>query len=77
VRRLKAEAADDITVGGPELAAHAFQAGLVDECHLIIAPVIVGGGKQSLPSDLRVELTLLDERRFQNGMVHLRYGVRT
>ncbi len=77
VRRLKAEAGDDISVGGPELAAHAFQAGLVDECHLIVAPVIVGGGKQSLPSDLRVELTLLDERGFQNGMVHLRYGVRT
>jgi dihydrofolate reductase len=77
VRRLKAEAGDDISVGGPELAAHAFQAGLVDECHLIVAPVIVGGGKQSLPSDLRVELTLLDERGFQNGMVHVRYGVRT
>jgi dihydrofolate reductase len=77
VRRLKAKAGDDIGVGGPELAVQAFRAGLVDECHLIVAPIIVGGGKQSLPSDVRLQLTLLGERRFQNGMVYLRYGVRT
>jgi dihydrofolate reductase len=76
VRRLKAQAGDDISVGGPELAVQAFRAGLVDECHLIVAPIIVGGGKQSLPSDVRLQLRLLDERRFRRGMVHLHYGVR-
>jgi hypothetical protein len=60
-------------VGGPHLAAQAIRAGLVDEWHLFLAPVVVGGGKQSLPNDLRLKLELLDERRFRNGMVHLRY----
>jgi riboflavin biosynthesis pyrimidine reductase len=55
----------------------ALEAGLVDECHLFLAPIIVGGGRQSLPSNLRLELELLDERRFGNGMVHLRYRTRT
>jgi dihydrofolate reductase len=73
VRRLKGSAAGDLTVGGPELAAHAFKAGLVDECHLFLAPVVVGGGKQSLPDGFRVRLELLDERRFGNGTVYLRY----
>ncbi len=73
VRRMKAEAGRDLAVGGPDLAAHAFRAGLVDECHLFVAPVIVGGGKQSLPADVRLELELLAERRFDGGMVHLRY----
>jgi riboflavin biosynthesis pyrimidine reductase len=59
-------------VSGPELAAQAFKAGLVDECHLLLAPVVVGGGKQSLPDNLRLKLELPDERRFRNGMVHLR-----
>jgi dihydrofolate reductase len=77
IRELKAEARDDLTVGGPGLAAQAFRNGLVDECQLFVAPVIVGGGKQSLPNDVRLPLTLLDERRFRNGMVHLRYDVRT
>jgi dihydrofolate reductase len=72
VRRLK-ETGRDLAVGGPELAAHAFKAGLVDECHLFLAPIVVGGGKQSLPDDVRLQLELLDERRFRNGMVHLRY----
>jgi dihydrofolate reductase len=76
VRRLKAESERDLALGGPELAAHAFRAGLVDECHLILAPIAVGGGKQSLPDGVRLELELLDESRFGNGMVHLRYGVR-
>jgi dihydrofolate reductase len=49
----------------------------VDECHLILAPVVVGGGKQSLPDDVRLDLELVDERRFGNGMVHLRYRTRT
>jgi dihydrofolate reductase len=76
VRQLKAAAERDLMVGGPELAAQAFRAGLVDECHLFLAPIVVGGGKQSLPNDVRVELELLDERRFHNGMVYLRYRAR-
>jgi dihydrofolate reductase len=77
VRRMKAAAERDLIVGGPALAAHAFHAGLVDECHLFLAPVVVGGGKQSLPDDVRLDLELVDERRFGNGMVHLRYRTRT
>jgi dihydrofolate reductase len=73
VRQLKASAGRDITVGGPELAAQAFKAGLIDECHLFLAPIAVGGGKQALPDNLRLQLQLLDERRFGNGVVHLRY----
>jgi dihydrofolate reductase len=75
VRELKVSASSDIAVGGPELAAHAFRAGLVDECHLFLTPIIVGGGKQALPDGVRLELDLLDERRFGNGTVFLRYGV--
>ncbi|HEV3378885.1 MAG TPA: dihydrofolate reductase family protein, partial [Thermoleophilaceae bacterium] len=74
VRQMKASAASDLAVAGPELAAHAFRAGLVDECHLFLAPVIVGGGKKSLPDGVRLDLELLDERRFASGMVHLRYA---
>jgi dihydrofolate reductase len=77
VRQLKASAERDLTVGGPDLAGHAFKAGLVDECHLFVAPIVVGGGKQSLPDDVRLQLELLDERRFGNGMVYLRYRART
>jgi dihydrofolate reductase len=77
VRQMKAAAGRDLTVGGPDLAAQALKAGLVDECHLFLAPIIVGGGRRSLPSNLRLELELLDERRFGNGMVHLRYRTRT
>jgi dihydrofolate reductase len=77
VRQLKAAAGHDISVGGPDLAARAFGAGLVDECHLFLAPIVVGGGKHSLPDNVRLELELLDERRFGNGMVHLRYRTRT
>jgi dihydrofolate reductase len=76
VRQMKASAVRDITVGGPGLAAHAFRAGLVDECHLFVTPIVVGGGKRSLPDHVRLELELLDERRFGNGMVHLNYRVR-
>jgi dihydrofolate reductase len=77
VRQLKASAERDITVGGPDLAAQAIRAGLVDECHLFLAPVVVGGGKRSLPTNVRLQLELLDERRFGNGMVHLRYRIGT
>jgi dihydrofolate reductase len=75
IRDLKASAAKDLTVGGPNLAAHAFRAGLVDECHLIIWPVLLGAGKSSLPRDARADLELLDERRFGNGAVYVRYRV--
>ena len=73
VRRLKESAERDMSVSGPGLAAHAFRAGLVDECHLFLAPVVVGGGKRALPEGVRVGLELLDERRFGNGMVYLRH----
>ena len=75
VRDLKASAASDLTVGGAHLAAQAFKAGLVDECRLYVWPVIVGGGKPGLPTGMRAELELLDERRFGNGVVQLRYRI--
>jgi dihydrofolate reductase len=77
VRRMKGSAGHDISVGGPELAAQAFKAGLVDECHLFLTPIMVGGGKRSLPNNVRLELELLDERRFGNGVVYLNYRTRT
>jgi len=73
VRRLKGAAGRDLTVGGPGLAAQALRAGLVDELHLFVAPVVVGGGKRALPDDVRLELELVDEHRFRNGTVHLGY----
>ncbi len=73
VRELKASAVRDITVGGPELAAQAIEAGLVDELHLFLTPIVVGGGKPSLPANVRVKLELLDERRFGNGVVYVHY----
>ena len=76
LRRMKAAASRDLTVTGPNLAAHAFRAGLVDEYHLFVVPVVVGRGKPSLPSDLRAGLELLDERRFDKGEVYLRYAIR-
>jgi dihydrofolate reductase len=76
VRQLKAEAERDLSVGGPDLAAQAIRAGLVDEYHLFLNPVVVGGGNQALPDGVRVKLELLDERRFGNGVIYLRYGGR-
>jgi dihydrofolate reductase len=76
VRQLKEASERDLAVGGPELAAHAFRAGLVDECHLFLAPVVVGGGQRSLPDEVRLDLELLDELRFGNGTVYLGYRVR-
>jgi dihydrofolate reductase len=73
VRQLKASASRDITIGGPGLAAHAFRAGLVDVCHLFVAPILVGDGKSAFPGDVRLELVLMDERRFSNGTVYLHY----
>ena len=69
-------AAGDVSVGGPGLAAQAFRAGLVDACHLFLSPVVVGGGTRALPDGARLDLDLLDERRFRNGVVYLHYGVR-
>jgi dihydrofolate reductase len=73
VRQLKASAGRDITVGGPDLAAQAIRAGLVDEFQLFFAPIVVGGGKQALPDNVRLKLELLDERRFGSGVVYLNY----
>lgn len=75
IRALKASAAADLTVGGANLAAHAFEARLVDECHVFVHPVFVGAGKAALPRDMRAALELLDERRFAHGVVYLRYRV--
>ena len=77
VRQLKAAAKRDITVGGPDLAAQAIKAGLVDEYQLFLTPNLVGGGKQSLPDNVRLELELLDERRLSSGVVYLHYRTRT
>lgn len=74
VRRLKAESPGDLSVFGPTLAGHAFAAGLVEELHLVVRPRIVGGGLRALPS-LRLQLTLLEERRFEDGTIYLRYAV--
>ncbi|HET6500812.1 MAG TPA: dihydrofolate reductase family protein [Amycolatopsis sp.] len=76
IRKLKESSARDVTVGGAELAGQAIAAGLVDECHLFLGPIVVGGGKRALPDDVRVQLELLDEHRFRSGVVHLHYGVR-
>lgn len=76
VRRLKADAERDIAVAGPELAAHAVRAGLVDEFQMIVCPVIVGGGKRFLPNSVRLDLELVEDRQFGNGVVVLRYTVR-
>jgi dihydrofolate reductase len=73
VRRLKETSKADITIGGAELAGQALALGLVDECHLLLGPIVVGGGKRALPANVRAQLELLDERRFGNGVVHLQY----
>jgi dihydrofolate reductase len=73
VRQMKASADRDIGVGGPTLAAQAIRAALVDEIHLFLAPAVVGGGTRAFPDDVRLKLELLDERRFNNGTVHLHY----
>jgi dihydrofolate reductase len=76
VQQLKAAAARDISVGGPTLAAQALKLGLVDECHQFLSPIVVGGGTQAFPDEVRLELELLDERRFGNGVVHLHYRIK-
>ncbi len=76
VRRMKETAAGDVSVSGPDFAQHAFRAGLVDEVHLFVFPVIVGGDKPGLPRDVKLDLELLDERRFANGVVHMHHRTR-
>jgi len=76
IRQLKAQSDRDLTVAGPDLAAQAIRAGLVDDYQLFVVPVVVGAGKQSLPRDGRIELELLDERRLRNGTVFLHYRTR-
>jgi len=77
VRRLKATASRDMSVGGPDLAAQAIRAGLVDHLQLFVVPIVVGGGTRALPDHVRVKLQLLDEHRFTGGVVHLNYGIMT
>jgi dihydrofolate reductase len=77
VRQLKASAGRDISVGGPDLAAQAIKAGLVDDYNLFLTPILVGSGQPSLPDHVRVKLELLDERRFASGVVHLHYRTKT
>jgi dihydrofolate reductase len=74
IGRMKTGNTHDLTVGGADLAAQAIGAGLVDECHLIFWPVVLGGGKRALPSE-RLDLRLLNERRFRSGLVHLHYQI--
>ena len=70
---MKAQSPLDISVAGPTLAGHAIRTGLVDEYRLLVVPTMLGGGKRVLPSNVCVRLGLLDERRFANGWVYLRY----
>jgi dihydrofolate reductase len=76
VRSMKASADRDVSIGGPELAAQAIQAGLVDEVDLFLSPISVGGGTRAFPDDVEVRFELLDERRFGSGVVYLRYRIR-
>ena len=75
ITELKASSSTDISIGGAELAGQAIAAGVVDELHLVLVPVLVGGGKRALPPDVRAELELVDERRFRGGAVYLRYRI--
>ena len=77
VRAMKDAADRDLGIGGPLLAAHAFRAGLVDEVRMFVSPVIVGGGRRLLPDRVRLDLELLQERRFRNGVVFLQYRIVT
>ncbi len=75
VQQMKATTQSDISIGGPELAGQALAAGLVDECHLFLAPVLMGGGTRALPDGVQLQLELVDERRFASGVVHLHHRV--
>ena len=73
IGEMKETSARDLSIGGPDLAAHAFRAGLIDEVHLFLSPIVVGGGTRALPDDVRVRLELQDVRRFGNGVAHLHH----
>jgi dihydrofolate reductase len=75
VEEMKARSGRDLTIGGPGVAAHALRAGVVDECQLFLVPTIVGGGTRALPDDVRIDLELLDERRFEGGVVYLHHRI--
>jgi dihydrofolate reductase len=75
VRRLKEKSVADVTVGGAELAGQVIAAGLVDDCHLFLNPILVGGGKRALPDNVRARLDLIEQRRFRGGVVHLHYRI--
>lgn len=75
MRRLVEESEGDVSIGGPTLAGQALALGLVDEVHLFLHPIVVGGGTSALPDDVRIDLALLDEHRFDSGVVHLHYRV--
>jgi len=77
IGRFKRSSDHDISIGGAELAGKAIEAGLVDECHLFLCPIIVGAGKPALPSGVRAQLELLAEGRFRSGVVHLHYRIGT
>lgn len=77
IGRLKASADRDLLIGGPDIAGQALAAGLVDELHFFVSPVVLGGGKKALPDGIRLGVDLVSERAFANGVVHLRYGVRS
>jgi dihydrofolate reductase len=77
IRRLVAGSDRDVSIGGPGLAAHAFRAGLVDDVHHLLHPVVVGGGTRALPDDVRLDLELVDEQRFSSGVVHLHHRRKT
>jgi dihydrofolate reductase len=76
IRRLKESSESDVTIGGAELAGQAIAEGLVDECHLLLGPVLVGAGKRALPANVRAQLELLEDRHFRSGVVYLRYRFR-
>ena len=73
IRRLKETSRSDMSIGGAELAGQAVVEELVDECHLFLVPVLVGGGKRALPAGVHAELELCDARRFRSGVVYLHY----
>ena len=77
VRDMKQAATSGLAIGGANIAAQAFKAGLVDECHLFMSPVLIGEGKPAFPRDKRIELELVDERRFPNGAIYLRHSIPT
>ena len=76
IRQLKESSASDISIGGAAIAGQAIAAGLVDECHLFLYPIVIGGGKRALPDDVRVQLDLVQENSFRSGVIYLRYALR-